>query len=143
MWDFVAENWIIFGNATDRTGLAHLLARRLANSLSVLGIQQLTQELGDPTGTAVAEGRVHPMEYYVMPPVENMPALAGDLYQGQVGEQSGHWILLTPSCDLALNKAEWVLLARCVPLAEQDEYKKWQAQLPEPSNTKPKSWRPC
>jgi len=136
MWDFVAMHWEQFGDTPDPTALAYLLARRLAMSLSGPGIQQLVRDLGDPTGSAVVEGRVHPMQYYVMPPVEPAP-LAGDLYQGQIGEQTGHWVLLTPSCDLITGreKAEWVLLARCLPLIEQAEYQKWQAGLPEPSRT--------
>ena len=136
MWDFVAVHWERFGDTSDRTALAYLLARRLAMSLSGPGIRQLAQDLGDPTGTAAVEGRVHPMQYYVMPPVELAP-LAGDLYQGQIGDQIGHWVLLTPSCDLVAGRerAKWVLLARCAPLTEQTEYQKWQAGLPQPSKT--------
>jgi hypothetical protein len=132
----VAVHWERFGDTSDRTALAYLLARRLAMSLSGPGIRQLAQDLGDPTGTAAVEGRVHPMQYYVMPPVELAP-LAGDLYQGQIGDQTGHWVLLTPSCDLVAGRerAKWVLLARCAPLTEQTEYQKWQAGLPQPSRT--------
>ncbi len=135
MWEFVAKHWERFGDTADRTALAYLLARRLAISLSGSGIQQLAQDLGDPTGTGAAEGQVHPMRYYVMPPVEKSP-LAGDLYQGQVGDQIGYWVLLTPSCDLVTGreKAEGVLLARCVLLTEQTEYQRWQTGLPQPSS---------
>ena len=104
--------------------------------LSGSGIQQLAQELGDSTGTAVTEGHVHPMQYYVIPPVEPAP-LAGDVYQGQVGEHNGHWALLTPSCDMVTGreKADMVLLARCLLLTEQVEYQQWRDGLPAPSNT--------
>ena len=63
------------------------------------------------------------MRYYVIPPIEPAP-LAGDIYQGQVREQNGYWALLTPSCDMVAGreKAELVLLARCLPLTEQVEY---------------------
>ncbi len=30
-------------------------------------------------------------------------------------------------------KADWILLARCLPLAEQAEYQRWQTGLPKPS----------
>jgi len=131
MWDFVASHWEQFGGTPDRTALAYLLARRLALSLSGPGVQQLAKDLGDPLGNAVAEGQVHPMQYYVMPPVDVSP-LMGDLYSGRIGDQIGHWVLLTPSCDLVTGreKAEWVLLARCLPLNEQDEYRRWQESLP-------------
>jgi len=61
--------------------------------------------------------------------------LASDLYQGQIEEQTGYWVLLTPSCDLVAGreKAEWVLLARCIALTEQVEYQKWRAGLSKPS----------
>ena len=136
MWDFVANHWEQFGDTSDHTSLAYLLARRLATSLSGSGIQQLAQELGDSTGTAVTEGHVHPMRYYVIPPVELAP-LAGDIYQGQVGEHNGYWALLTPSCDMVTGreKADMVLLARCLPLTEQVEYQQWRAGLPAPSRT--------
>jgi CheY-like chemotaxis protein len=134
MWEFVAKHWEQFGSTADHTALAYLLARRLALSLSGLGIQQLAQDLGDATGVGVTEGLVHPMRYYVMPPVEKSP-LAGDLYQGHIEDQSGYWVLLSPSCDLVIGreKAERVLLARCLPLAEQPEYQRWQTGLPKPS----------
>jgi len=105
-------------------------------SLSGSGIQQLVQDLGDSPGAIVVEGRIHPMQYYIMPPVEPAP-LAGDLYQGQIEEQTGHWVLLTPSCDLVAGreKAEWVLLAHCALLTEQVEYRKWLAGLPKPPRT--------
>jgi CheY-like chemotaxis protein len=137
MWDFVANHWEQFGDTSDHTSLAYLLARRLATSLSGSGIQQLAQELGDSIGTAVAEGQMHPMQYYVIPPVEPAP-LAGDVYQGQIGEHSGLWVLLTPSCDLVTGreKADLVLLARCLPLTEQVEYQQWRDGLPAPSNTR-------
>jgi CheY-like chemotaxis protein len=133
MWEFVAMHWEQFGDTPDRTALAYLLARRLAMSLSGPGIWQLVQDLGDSTGTAAVEGQVHPMQYYVMPPLEPGP-LASDLYQGQIEEQTGYWVLLTPSCDLVAGreKAEWVLLARCIALTEQVEYQKWRAGLSKP-----------
>jgi CheY-like chemotaxis protein len=136
MWEFVATHWEQFGASTDRTALAYLLARRLAMSLSGPGIRQLAHDLGDPHGTVTAEGLVHPMRYYVMPPVQPAP-IAGDLYRGQIGDQDGYWVLLTPSCDLVTGreKAEWVLLAKCLRLTAQVEYQKWAAGLPKPSKT--------
>ncbi|PKO23642.1 MAG: hypothetical protein CVU38_03010 [Chloroflexi bacterium HGW-Chloroflexi-1] len=133
MWNFVAQNWQQLGVTPDRIALAYLLARRLAISLSGPGIRQLARDLGDPTGAAAIEGRVHPMQYYVMPPVEPTP-LAGDVYKGQVGDQNGYWVLLTPSCDLVAGreKADWVLFARSDLLSEQAEYQKWREGLPQP-----------
>src|SRR5205814_2091895 len=72
------------------------------------------------------QGRVPAMRYYVLPPVEETH-LSGDLFLGRLGERDGYWVLLTPSCDLAQDppKSEWALLAACLPLEDQDEYKDW------------------
>jgi len=77
---------------------------------------------------------MHPMQYYVIPPVELAP-LAGDVYEGQIGDLHSYWVLLTPSCDLVTGreKADLVLLARCLPLTEQVEYQQWRDGLPAPS----------
>lgn len=136
MWDFVAENWRGFGDDEDRTSLAYLLARRLATSLSGSGIQQLAQDLG---GAALApfidESRVHPMQYYVLPPVEGQSARTGDVYHGDIEGENGYWILLTPSCDLVQGreKAKWILFAFCESLEQQKEFADWKDALPSPS----------
>ena len=136
MWDFVAKHGAEFIDTSDHTALAYLLARRLAMSLSGSGIGQLANDLGDSTGISVVGNKVHPMRYYVMPPVEKSP-LTGDLYRGLIGQRDGYWILLTPSCDVVKGreKAEWVLMAPCVLLTEEQEYKDWHNN---PSNTKKK-----
>ncbi|SRR5579871_2465544 len=135
MWDFVAKHWEQFGTTSDRTSLAYFLARRLAMSLSGPGIQQLFQDLGDSSGTAMVKDQVHPMEYYVMPPLEETSPLTGDIYFGEIGEHHGYWVLLTPSCDLVAGreKADWTLLAYCVRLIEQSEYTEWMSNLPNTS----------
>jgi CheY-like chemotaxis protein len=135
MWDFVTVHWKQLGEVSDRMALAYLLARRLAMSLSGPGIQQLARDLGDSTGADAVKDRLHPMQYYVMPPVEPAP-MAGDLYQGRIEEQTGYWVLLTPSCDLVTGrrKAKWVLFARCLLLTEQKEYKTWHKNLPAPTS---------
>lgn len=136
MWGFVAENWSSFAGNADRRALAYLLAKRLAISLSGPGIQQLAQDLGDNTGTFSEDDKVHPMLYYLLPPVEPAP-LAGDLYYGTVNEESGYWVLITPSCDMVLDreKADFMLFSRCSPLAESAEFQAWKNGLPNPSNS--------
>ena len=135
MWGFVAENWNSFTEGADRRELAYLLAKRLAISLSGPGIQQLAQDMGDTTGAFTSDERVHPMLYYLLPPVEPAP-LAGDIYYGAISEQTGYWILITPSCDMVAGreKADFMLFARCLHLTEQPEFTGWKTGLPEPSN---------
>lgn len=134
MWDFVAPHWSDLGAATDHSALAFLLARRLATSLSGPGVQQLAQDLGGPLAGSIEAGRVHPMQYYIFPP-EHPGPLAGDIYHGRTGEREGYSVLLTPSCDLVQGreKAEYVVLAGCLPLTDQPEHANWVAGQPHPS----------
>ncbi len=124
MWKFVASHWAELGTTADRSALAYLLARRLAISLSEPGIKQLVADLGGRPDDAVRD--FHPMQYYILPPVDPSP-LAGDIYRGSINGAEGYWILLSPSCDLVSGreKAEWILFAHCMPLCDQKEYKEW------------------
>jgi len=133
MWDFVLKHWEQFQELSDGTELAYLLARRLALSLSGPEIQQFSRELGGELGTSMPENKVHPVEYYVMPPINASP-LTGDLYCKQNGDVTDYWILLTPSCDLVKGreKADHVLMAHCDLLSVQEEYEEWKTSLPEP-----------
>jgi CheY-like chemotaxis protein len=136
MWGFVADHWSEFGQHSDRTEVALLLARRLALSLSGPGIERLAKDLGHTSGPFISPERAHPMEYYTIPPMNGDP-LAGDLYL-TTGERDStdYWLLITPSCDMVSErlKAEWVLMARCVPLIDTSEYIAWKQGLPNPSS---------
>jgi hypothetical protein len=129
MRDFVAKHWEELSDTHDHAGLAYLLARRLGVSLSGSGIYQLAEDLGGSINTVIKEGYVHPMQYYVMPPLHLAHPLAGDIYKENIEEQAKYWIILTPSCDFAQKKVEEVLFARCELLSEQLEYKAWQPNL--------------
>jgi hypothetical protein len=128
MWTFVDEHWEQFGEEYDRADLAYFLARRISVSLSGLGIQEFVQNLEPPAPIAnvVAENHVHPMQYYIIPPLKEAPPKCGDLFRGKIGEVDSYWMLLTPSCDLIKRggnaKAEHVLLARCFKLSDEQEY---------------------
>jgi CheY-like chemotaxis protein len=136
MEQFVGAHWAAFAALPDKRALAYLVARRLAMSLSSERIADLAQALGEPSmsgeRTALAgtrDGSVHPMQYYVMPPVSG-DFLAGDIVEAQINGHTGHWALLTPSCDMVTRdkvKADYVHVARCLLLSEQPEYREWQA----------------
>ena len=123
MWEFVANNYENFGDTDDKASLAYMLARRLAASLSGSGIEKFVEELGETTAIKVNEDKVHPMQYYVFPPLENPNQLAGDIFKKK--ESEDYYVLLTPSCDLVQCKAEWLLISKCTNLIESPEYKKW------------------
>jgi hypothetical protein len=62
----------------------------------------------------------HPFENYIVPALlENRPH-TGDLFRlnGEI------WVVLTPQCDMATQKAVSVLLARCDPKPKMDEWEK-------------------
>lgn len=120
MWEFVAREWDRYRELDDPAGLAHLLVRRLAMSLSVERVSELAEALGAPAGE-VGEG-VHPMRFYVMPPLPGARARAGDIRLGVIDGVNSHWIVLTPSCDFARRDPETVLRARCELLSAQKEH---------------------
>ncbi len=132
MWKFVAENWESFGTNQDKTELAYLLARRLAKSLDDPGIQRLARELGDSRDIWCQENSVHPMRYYIFPPMGNRP-MAGDLLLEKAGEKIKYLVLLTPSCDFVqISKLNYVTLACCSLLTEIQEYLEWMSNPNDP-----------
>ena len=126
MWDFVARNWEKFSDTPDRTSLAYLLARRLAKSLDGPGIEKLAGRLGDTSRLWCDEEHVHPMRYYVLPPISPR-LMSGDIFRGRIdAEEIEYFVLLSPSCDIAFNKVEWMLFARCLVLTGEDEYARFK-----------------
>lgn len=133
MWEFVLPNWNMFGDSPDKSAIAHLLARRLAKSLSESGLKMLAEKLGEGAGAPEDSELAHPMRYYIMPPVEGQ-FFAGDIFSSLVDGQKEFWLLLNPSCDMIIGriKCDLVLLAKCILLRDAPEYVKWADN---PSNT--------
>lgn len=127
MWDFVAEHWQQLEFADDHTALAYLLARRLARSISGPGIQQVAKALGATDQSLPSVANIHPVEMYVQPPIADSTLQIGDLLKGDAASRAGWWLVLTPSCDLLNNKAEYVLLAEADPLDEHETMTAWRA----------------
>ena len=42
-----------------------------------------------------------------------------------VDGQEAYWLIITPSCDFAQEKADHFTLAKCERLVDRDEFKKW------------------
>lgn len=135
MWDFVAHHWPTFSSQEDSTALAHLLVRRFALTLETEGAGPLAPNLPGGGGAAAgsADGKVHPISMYVMPPIPDATPMAGDVRRGQIDDAGDYWIVLTPSCDFVQGKGDMVLLAACEPLEEQSELTKFLAD-PEDGN---------
>lgn len=126
MWDFVSTHWREFDTAHEQADVAYLLARRLALSLQREARRMARKMAGESVPIADPKN-VHPMEMYVRPPV-GTSRLAGDILKGVVNGDSGHWLVLTPSCDFEqVGRLNSVLLAQCVPLSAEPEFANWKA----------------
>ncbi|MEO0770309.1 MAG: hypothetical protein AAFY72_12905, partial [Cyanobacteria bacterium J06649_4] len=126
MWGFVNENWHEFEGFSDRSELAHLLARRLSISFTSETVDEIEMGLGEAKKKTLENSYAHPMRYYVLPPISLYPQTC-DLYKDEKGS---YWILLTPSCDMVMREkdgkqscnAEYLMFAGCGALTEQVEY---------------------
>lgn len=115
MWDALDKEWEQMGKEASPDDLVYLMARRLANGLSRDAIQSFLRLSGDT---------INPVEMYIYPPVD--PKLSpGDV----LSKDDAYWMVMTPVCDFAQEKAENVLLVRLVPLAETKPYKEWLEQV--------------
>ncbi|MFC1897178.1 hypothetical protein ACFLX8_01210 [Chloroflexota bacterium] len=124
MWDFVESNWEKFGDTPDRSALAYLLARRLAKSLDSPAIEKLAERLGDTSHVWCDEEHVHPMRCYVVPPISPR-LMSGDIFRRRINEEGiEYFVLLSPSCDIAWDKADWMLFTQCSVLSGEEEYTK-------------------
>lgn len=129
MWDFAAKNQSKLVDSSGKTELAYILARRLALSLLGPEIRMLAESLGNASSNGDALDIVHPIRYYIMPPIQKNP-IAGDIYRYKRNEKERYAVLLTPSCDFVSRSggrhAKKVLFARCMPLIFQKEFKEWK-----------------
>lgn len=130
MWNFVEPNWRTFTSNTDMQSLAYLLSRRLAWSLSRENIHYLIDSLGGSAVTPSVNGDlVHPIEYYIYPPIGTQYNM-GDILGNNTKKRKNYCIILTPSCDMVQEgerkaKSEYILVAACIPLPETEEGKEW------------------
>ena len=106
MWNELAPNWAEYAADGDSADIAQVLLSRLARILD------------DQREQANAS---HPSHRYVYPPASARRAPGGIL---RAADQ-GWWVTLTPACDFAQNKVEFVLIARGDPLESNARYRKW------------------
>lgn len=123
LWDFVGPRWSSFTSEQQNIDLPHLLARRVVAGMSA----DVLDRTLEAEGLAPSGVDVHPLQYYVIPPVSEI-ALCGYLYKGLgESEETGWWVLLTPSCDVAQanrkGKLDFALFAKCELAAESDQIK--------------------
>lgn len=119
MWESAEKIWAEDLDKKHPTDLVYLLARRLANSLSGDVVRSFFGANG--TDGAPRSEMVHSVELYIFPPIAPH-FLFGDVFQKKTAEKSEYFVSLTPSCDHALEKAEFLLFARCSDLSDSDEW---------------------
>lgn len=110
---FVKRMWPQWGAFTAAAGndgekLIRIVTRQYVNQMGeLLGLEQ--------------GGGWHPFECYISPSLEPERAQTGDVFE----LDGGHWVVLTPQCDMAGGKASNVLLAFCDP----DQLSEWDANV--------------
>lgn len=129
MWEFVEPIWKKFSTVVDSKSLAYLLSRRLAWSLTRENIHSLIDSLCGTAGTGTADDVVHPVEYYIYPPIGSQYN-SGDILSRKKKKKITYQLILTPSCDMFQRdgkkvKSEGVLVAGCISLPLTEEGKKW------------------
>jgi CheY-like chemotaxis protein len=130
MWDFVASHWDELRAGADEMALAYLLVRRLGRSLSGPGIHRLAAELGEGARDAPAPEKIHAAEMYLIPPLQDTQPGVADLYRERVEAEADAdhwWLVVTPSCDLQWDKAEFVVLAACTAIRRDQRITNWWA----------------
>lgn len=106
MWNELAPNWAEYTADGDTADIAQVLLSRLARILD------------DEREQANAS---HPSHRYVYPPASTRRA-PGDILRA--ADQTW-WVTLTPACDFAQSKVEFVLIAQADPLESNARYQKW------------------
>ncbi|MGW8778729.1 hypothetical protein ACWGNM_11675 [Streptomyces sp. NPDC055796] len=125
--DEIAPNWDRLA-AADRSQIAPALVHRLAAWLKENAVEALGAVLGSSADPVM--GHASTTRMYLMPPVTRHVTAADVLRD----HQGGWWVVLTPACDLYEDlhsggrrtaKAEYVRLARAVPLSEAPLIARW------------------
>lgn len=140
MWGFVHEQWNSFTSLFESPDFLRLLVGRLALQFSREGIAEIVPRVYEGAIDAdPREDTVHPVEYYVRPPIGTDPKL-GDLYRlpdpsaleapGDEGDPADLHVLLWPSCDLVDRgggcKVENAIFARLKKLETFPEFSAWR-----------------
>ena len=126
MWESAGKIWVDDLDKSHPTDLVYLLARRLANALSGDVVRSFLA--ADGAEGAPQSEKIHAVELYVFPPISKHP-LFGDVFIKETNGTAEYFVMLTPSCDLAQSKAEFVLLSKCKNLVDTTEGQNAKASL--------------
>jgi hypothetical protein len=117
MWNFVAKEWPSLKDIADRPEFLRLLLNRLSYSFARTEVEKALREAFENyDAPAVDPERIHPAEFYVMPPLSLDPTL-GDVRLRKNNDNAEYLIVLWPTCDMVSSggrkpKVDRVLCAR-------------------------------
>jgi CheY-like chemotaxis protein len=93
------------------------------DQLAAIVSRQYASHIAEVLGIDSEENfRWHPFENYIYPPLAEAKANTGDIFK--IDDKL--WIIMTPQCDMAAEKAETVLLALC---ESQPNLEDWKASI--------------
>jgi CheY-like chemotaxis protein len=141
MWEFVDKNWSDLRDIAGTPEFLRLVLLRLGATLSAEGVDKIAVSVfGNASGAVSASGKVHPAEFYILPPLTPENPQVGDIRVESSEGQQSFIIVLWPSCDMVNSptqaaKVKEILCAVPVRFDSEEIVKKWRAN---PSETKKK-----
>ncbi len=100
MWNFVTKQWAQLKDIADRPEFLRVLLSRLAYSFQRTDVERALAEAFDSyRPLSLDPEKVHPAEFYVMPPLSQDPVL-GDLRKRKAGANLEYLVVLWPTCDM-------------------------------------------
>lgn len=122
LWE--SADYYPLSDSDSALSLFYTVARRLAISLSENNIGVFaSRAVGIDENDNQFDEKVPAERYYIRPPIENTPTMAGDIHSTDENE---FVIVLTPSCDFAQNKAEKALIAGCKNIEKFKDFAAWR-----------------
>lgn len=120
MLSHVAKNWDKLDPAiSGQDNLTHTLFRRAARTLDVK--EQISTENHE------AE-IINASRLYLYPPIQ-VDLASGDVLRSRETVEQEWYVVLTPACDLAQRKVEYVHLARAVPLNAHPKFLQYSGNM--------------
>lgn len=116
-WVFAEKHPDLIATASEDHLFEYLIARRLALTLDKEGTKRIF-------GDGISDDKVHPLSMYIFPPIETRYEM-GDILKKDDDET--YWVVMTPSCDFAQNKAAYILIAPALLLTDHEDYQKYSS----------------
>ncbi|MGH1978529.1 hypothetical protein [Rothia sp. L_38] len=116
MWEQLVPYWDEYANSGSGDVIAQILLSRVTRTLE----SKMSGNISS-----------HPSRRYVYPPVSE-GRTSGDIVKDK--ENGDLWVILTPACDFANSKFDYILVAKAGLLRDHPKYIKWN------NNKSKRSW---